>query len=119
MTDPFELILQNAAKLSLFPVNSRYYATETRTLTRADGSVVKYVLRRFIPKPERFATLTEHTVLQGERMDSIAAAYLGDPEQFWRICDANAVMHPEELTQEAGAKIRIGLPEGIPGERDA
>ena len=118
MNDPFELILQNAAKLSLFPENSRYYAMETRTLMRKDGSEVKYVVRRFIPKPERFATLTEHTTIQRERPDTIAAEYLGDPEQFWRICDANAVMQPVELTEEAGRKIRIALPEGVPGDTD-
>jgi hypothetical protein len=118
MSDPFELIFQNSAKLSLFPQNSRYYAMETRTLKRKDGSEVKYIVRRFIPKPELFATLTEHTVHQGERPDIVAATYLGDPEQFWRICDANGVMQPGELTEKTGGTIRIALPEGVPGEAD-
>jgi hypothetical protein len=118
MNDPFELILQNAAKLSLFPENSRYYAMETRTIKRKDGSEVKYIVRRFIPKPERFASLAGHTVHQGERPDTIAAAYLGDPEQFWRVCDANGVMQPGELTENAGGIIRIALPEGVPGDAD-
>ncbi|MGH7229842.1 MAG: LysM domain-containing protein, partial [Nitrospiraceae bacterium] len=41
--------------------------------------------------------------------------YVGDPEQFWRLCDANAAMRPEELTGIIGRVLRITLPEGIPG----
>ena len=42
------------------------------------------------------------------------ARYLGDPEQFWRLCDANAALRPDEL-MEVGRWLRITLPEGIPG----
>ena len=45
----------------------------------------------------RLPLLAEHVVVRGDRLDLIAAAYLGDPTQFWRICDANPVIHPEEL----------------------
>ena len=27
--------------------------------------------------------------MQGERLDNVAAQYLGDPTLFWRLCDAN------------------------------
>jgi hypothetical protein len=84
------------------------------TLQRPDGSTIVFVRRRFIPPPERFALLQEHTVVEGERLDNITARYIGDPEQFWRICDANAVIAPEEL-EAVGRTIRITLPEGIPG----
>ena len=50
--------------------------------------------------------------MQGERLDNITAEYLGDPELFWRVCDANNVIAPEELEQ-VGTHIRITLPEGI------
>jgi hypothetical protein len=56
-----------------------------------------------------------HTVTEGERLDNITARYLGDPEQFWRVCDANNAMRPEELTETIGRKLRITLPEGITG----
>ena len=55
-------------------------------------------------------TLVEHTVTQGDRLDNLATRYVGDPEQFWRICDANDVLRPEELTEEIGRIIKIGLP---------
>ena len=35
--------------------------------------------RRFVPPQEKFALLQEHTVTEGERLDHIAAKYLGDP----------------------------------------
>jgi hypothetical protein len=98
-----------------FTFTSRYYGIETAKLERADGKTIIYLRRRFIPPPERFALLQEHFVTQGERLDNITANYLGDPEQFWRICDANCAVRPEELTETVGRRLRITLPEGIPG----
>ncbi len=54
-------------------------------------------------------------VAQGDRLDNIAAKYLGDPEQYWRICDANGAMRPDELIETIGRQLRITLPEGVPG----
>ncbi len=58
-------------------------------------------------------------VVEGDRVDNLAAQYLGDPELYWRLCDANGVMRPDDLTETAGAKVAITLPEGIPGASDA
>jgi hypothetical protein len=99
---------------SSFPPNSRYAATETTTIELPDGRKVVYLRRRFVPAPERFALLQEHVVSEGDRLDNITAHYLGDPEQFWRVCDANAALRPAEL-EEIGRRLRITLPEGIPG----
>ena len=103
----------------MFPLNSRYYFTKTNKLELPDGREIIYLQRRFIPPPERFALLFEHTVTDDERVDNIAAQFLGDPEQFWRICDANVAIDPEELTEKTGRKLRITLPEGIPGTPNA
>jgi hypothetical protein len=94
---------------------SRYSGIETATIETAEGKVIIFLRRRFLPDPARFALLEEHVVLQGERLDNITAKYLGDPEQFWRICDANGAMRPDELTETVGRHLRITLPEGIPG----
>ena len=98
---------------------SRYSAVKTATFVTADGRAIVYLRRRFVPPPERFVTLQEHRVAEGERLDHITAKYLGDPEQFWWLCDANNVMRPDELTEDVGQVIRITLPEGIPGNSDA
>jgi hypothetical protein len=98
-----------------FPITSRYHAIETAVLETPDGRTIVYLLRRFVPPPERFALLQEHRVAEGERLDRVTALYLGDPEQFWRLADANRAMRPDELTEEIGRRLRIALPEGIPG----
>jgi hypothetical protein len=99
----------------VFPADSRYATTPTATITGADGQAVAYLRRRFLPPPERFALLQWHQVVQGERLDTIAAAALGDPTQFWRLADANRAMQPDALTATVGAWLRITLPDGIPG----
>jgi hypothetical protein len=97
-----------------FPAGSRYHGVPTKTHLAADGRVVVYLARRFVPPSARFSLLNEHTVTGGDRLDNLAAHHLGDPELFWRIADANDALRPEELTEEIGRTLRITLPEGIP-----
>jgi hypothetical protein len=101
-------------KASLFPPNSRYAGLDVAALQRPDGTTLVYVRRRFISPPERFALLQEHVVVEGERLDNLTATYVGDPEQFWRLCDANVVLDPGEL-ETPGRVVRITLPDGMPG----
>lgn len=117
MSDPLQTLIQRVAVPDAhpFPPESRYHDLEIATFRRPDGVEVAYLRRRLVPPPQRFQTLVEHTVSQGERLDTLAAQYLGDPEQFWRICDANGVLRPDELTEVAGHRIRITLPDGVPG----
>jgi len=103
----------------MFSINSRYYGIATATLETAEGKTITYVRRRFVPSPENFALLLEHAVTEGERLDNITAHYLGDPEQYWRLCDANGAIRPQELTETVGGRIKITLPEGIPGTSNA
>jgi len=113
--DPVQALLgQTALKNSLFTGTSRYFGLEPLTIT-LHGRIVTYLPRRFVPQPSRFQLLQEHTVVQGERLDNIAAQYLGDPTLFWRLCDANNAMQPEKLTETPGRSLRITLPEGIVG----
>lgn len=120
MNDPLQQLLAPAAlKATLYPIKSRYHGIDTATLQGPGGRTIAYLKRRVVPQPERLALLQEHTVIQGDRLDNIAARYVGDPEQFWRICDANRAIRPEELTETVGRKLRITLPEGIPGATNA
>lgn len=98
-----------------FPVTSRYHGLETTTIELPGGKTIAYLRRRFVPPWTRFNLLQVHTVTEGERLDNVTAQYLGDPEQFWRICDANNAMRPDDLTAEIGRKLRITAPEGLPG----
>lgn len=96
----------------MFSETSRYFSIPTAELTMPDGKKIVYVLRRFLPANPPAQTLAEHAVTEGERLDNITARYLGDPEQFWQVCDANMDMHPDELTAGIGRRLRIALPEG-------
>jgi hypothetical protein len=102
-----------------FPPTSRYFGIETTTMKTASGATVAYLRRRFLPSPDRFALLFEHAVVEDERLDNITARYMDDPELFWRVADANSAMRPDELTETIGRRLRITLPEGIPGVPNA
>jgi hypothetical protein len=99
----------------LFPPTSRYAAIDTAKIDLPNGRTVLYLKRRFVPPPEKFSLMREHVVTEGDRLDNVTAKHIGDPEQFWRLCDANCAMQPDELTEKIGRRLAITLPEGIPG----
>ncbi len=123
MNDPAQalqdLLQPSQLKANLFSPNSRYAGIDTKLMKLADGRVVIYLQRRFLPSPDKFALLQEHVITEGERLDNVTARYLGDPEQFWRVADANGAMRPQDLTLTIGRRLRITLPEGMPGLPDA
>lgn len=120
MTDALKAFLQSASlEISPFSPGSRYHGLASASWTRPDGVEVRYVTRRFVPPPEALASVGEHAVAEGDRLDNLAARYLGDPEQYWRLCDANRALRPGALTEVVGTRLRVALPEGIPGGQDA
>jgi nucleoid-associated protein YgaU len=120
MKDPLQALL-DAGAIEATPLapNSRYRGLEVAQLERAGQDRIAYFQRRVVPPPEHFVVVQEHVVAQGDRMDNLAARYLGDPELYWRLADANGVLRPDELIEEAGRRIAITLPEGVPGSHDA
>ena len=109
-----DALLQNSAAGSRpFPPNSRYNGIAVLTYTMADGREVAYLARRFVPPAEKFTVLSIHLVEQGDRLDNLAARFFGDPEQYWKLCDANGALRPDELIEQIGRALRVTLPEGI------
>jgi hypothetical protein len=100
--------------IDLFPQNSRYYGVDTYEL-EVNGRAHRVLRRRFVPAAERFGLAREHVVLEMERLDQITALHLGDPLLFWKLCDANRAMVPDELTARIGRRLRIAYPEGVFG----
>ncbi len=96
----------------MFPRTSRYYNIEIVKLVTPDQREIVYLRRRFLPNSSNAAIIAEHTVEEGDRLDNVTARYLGDPEQFWQVCDVNDAMRPEELTEEIGRRMRIAMPTG-------
>ncbi len=100
-----------------FPANSRYQNVDTTKLVLPDGSEIVYLKRRFLSALDSLSVMQRYTVTEGDRLGNIAAKLVGDPEQFWRICDANNGMRPDELTEVVGRMLNIAYPAGIPGAR--
>lgn len=95
----------------MFDPNSRYARIPTAKLTLPDGRVVAYVKRRFLPQGEAMPVLAEVALQPDERLDQLTHRTLGDPEQSWRVCDANDAMDPTDLTREPGRRLRVPIPE--------
>lgn len=97
MTDMLNALLAaGALPETSYSPSSRYYGLPVLELTAPDGSVVRYVGRRFIPQISRLPTQVAHPVQQGDRIEVLAARYLGDPLLYWRICDANLAVRPDD-----------------------
>jgi hypothetical protein len=90
----------------MFFRNSRYVAVPDAIFVDRSGREIVYKRLRPTPLPP---VQQGHTVALGERLDRIAFQHYGDPEQFWRIADANLALHPEELTDEVGRVLGIAL----------
>ena len=97
----------------MFDPGSRYLGLAIATVVVADtdgtGREIRYVRRRLIPGERGMVTLLEHRVVQGDRLDNIAARTLGDPLLYWRICDANRAARPGDLTATSGRALRIAI----------
>ena len=104
-----------------FPTDSRYYGSSTLTYTAPNGQAVTYLARRFVPQPgaPNYSTVAQHTVKQSDRLDLIAANYLGDPLMFWLLCDANGAVRPDALVETPGKVLNITTPQGVPGMSNA
>jgi nucleoid-associated protein YgaU len=97
----------------LFGSSSRYYSCDDAIAEIDYGTFrrqVPYKKRRILPKGEELNIFQEVTVRAGDRLDLISNHVFGDPQQFWRICDANDAMYPPELTSLPGNVLKIPAP---------
>jgi hypothetical protein len=93
----------------MFFRGSRYADVDEGQVIDSRGREIPYKKVRFIPDTR---AQMAHIVNQGERPDHIAHRYFWDSERFWRICDANRTMWPDDLVAEAGRTILIPPSEG-------
>jgi len=91
----------------MFDHTSRYYQIKDAVYETEDGKRVIYKLRRMLPQGSEMSALSVVTVLEGDRPDLVTARAVGDPEQFWRICDANDAMDPFQITDRPGRLLKI------------
>jgi len=122
MNNPLQaLIKMGVVPAVTFPTDSRYYGYSTLSYTASNGQSFTYLARRFVPQPgaPNFSIVATHTIKQGDRLDLLAAKYLGDPLLFWLLCDANGVIQPDKLVKTPGAILNITMPQGVPGATNA
>ena len=93
----------------MFQPTSRYYALPVAEYVDPDGRTIRYVTRRIIARGA-VVPLAEHRVTAGDRLDRLTARYLGDPEQFWRIADANPCERADDLTEHPGDVVIVPMP---------
>lgn len=91
----------------MFFRGSRYEHIQEAEITDRTGRTIRYKRMRFIPGVE--GALAE-TVRQDDRPDLLSFRVLGDPEQFWRLCDVNRVQRPVDLTDQPGRRVRVPAP---------
>ena len=89
----------------MFFPGSRYATAPQYSLTLPTGAVVRAVKP---PAPGSPSVLGYYRRQPGDRLDQIAARFLGDATQFWRICDADGAMVPDALA----ARPLVGVPLG-------
>ena len=94
----------------MFDRRSRYHELEDLHFEDRRHGTIVYKSRRFLSRDERRPVLWEVEASNSDRPDLVAARTLRQPELFWRVCDANGVMHPFELTDRSGRRIRILMP---------
>ncbi len=94
----------------MFQPDSRYAGIANAILLTPEGREITYTRRRFLPRSASLPLLTEVSVIDGDRLDLIAARTLGQANQGWRIADANDAIHPLDLL-EAGRSLRVPVPQ--------
>lgn len=95
---------------------SRYDGVDTARVAVDDGQGGMREVAYLLPRAPRAGAVTPmawHRVADGDRLDLIAANHLGDPTAFWRICDANTALNPDDLVagEHMGSIIVIPVPE--------
>jgi hypothetical protein len=95
---------------SLFESTGRYDRSTVLFWEDTDGRAIAYLSRRFCPQGSSLPVLVDVVTAPGDRLDQIATRTLGDPEQAWRICDANDAMNPVDLVVVPGRTLRVPVP---------
>ena len=57
--------------------NSRYYGAQIESTTLADETPVNYLARRIIPQPDTYSSTQSYVIVEGDRLDNLAAKFLG------------------------------------------
>ncbi|HEX5732119.1 MAG TPA: hypothetical protein VF131_04710 [Blastocatellia bacterium] len=89
--------------MAVFDKKSRYVKNAT-TYEATDRRRRKVVALTAADKPVQ-TLLGEHLRKEGQRLDHLANFYIEDPNGFWRVCELNDAMLPDQLAEVDIVKI--------------
>ena len=119
MNYPLQALIQLGVVPSVnFPTDSRYYGSATLTVHCARRHRSSPIWRaascrsraRPTSPPSRSTRVT-----QGDRLDLIAAKYLGDPLMFWLHLRRQRRHRAQRSLATPGRVLAITTPQGVPG----
>jgi hypothetical protein len=88
----------------MFKPTSRYVNAETYAVRTPDGRTVTAVR---LPVRAQPAVRGFHQRLETQRLDLIAAHYVGDATAFWQLCDGSDTIAPDALAARALVPIPV------------
>jgi hypothetical protein len=94
----------------MFARGSRYETVADAVWVDAAGREIVYKRLRLVPPPG--LAVQGHVVARGDRLDLVAFRFYRDPEQFWRLCDGNEAMRPDDLVAVPGRRLAVPLAQG-------
>lgn len=86
---------------------SRFSGLPLLQVQGPDGTP-RHVVSLRIPRPDLGPPIGRHVVHEGEGVDLLARRLLGDEGLWWRLLDANPVIHPFDIA--AGQILEIPGP---------
>jgi hypothetical protein len=89
--------------MAIIDKNSRY-ATHAETAEVIDENGDKVLALGPARRPT-LRELGEHILREGQRLDHLANYYLKDPHGYWKICELNDVLLPDQLAEVELVKI--------------
>ncbi|GAA1579262.1 hypothetical protein GCM10009678_72360 [Actinomadura kijaniata] len=102
----------------MFTQVSRYQDAPTASLMLSDGRGGQREVRYLLPGGQEHNQVAApptswHRVRADDRIDLIAAHYLGDPAAYWQVCDANAALDPFDLVGPHAEGSVLAIPGGV------
>lgn len=93
---------------------SRYAEAPQQEREDTQGRKIRHIVPPILPHPDDQPGMRQ-TVSDTDRPDTLAARVYGRPTAWWMIANANAVAHPDQLTEKPGEEITVPMPGGVGG----
>ncbi len=90
--------------MAIYESTSRY-ARYAKIVETTDEQGRKVLTMSPARRPDNLVEIGEHIRRDGQRLDHLANYYLRDPHAYWKICELNDVLLPDQLAEVELIKI--------------